>query len=166
MSKRHIPLNNLYSSSGQPFPDGCLEDSAKFVGIAEICPQNRDMAMRHHSLSPENQVRLRRKGNRMKKQIIGIASDPQEKNWIQKFQHERQADADVEIVFEGLLIRRKILEFMKDTGLLDRVIDGFVLHTMNYDDETFNELKSALASRGLLLFSTTGETSRPSWRAR
>lgn len=102
----------------------------------------------------------------MKKQIMGIASDPQERNWFEKWHHEHQSDADVEIVFEGLLIRRKILEFMEDTGLFDCAIDGFVIHTMNYDDQTFNDLTSALASRGLLLFSTTGETSRPSWRAR
>ncbi|MBS2003923.1 MAG: hypothetical protein U0103_03255 [Candidatus Obscuribacterales bacterium] len=103
----------------------------------------------------------------MKKQIVGIASDPQERTWIQNWQHQHQTDADVvEIVFEGLLIRQKVLEFMKDMGLFDRAIDGFVVHTRNYDDDTFKELSSALASRGLLLFSTTGETARPSWRAR
>lgn len=99
-------------------------------------------------------------------EVIGIAIDPQERAWIERWQQEWARKATlVELIFEGLLLRPMILLYMQEKGLLSRPVDGFVIHTMNLDNATYRELSQGLKRNGFELFSTTGETDRPLWRA-
>lgn len=100
------------------------------------------------------------------KRLIGIAVDPQEQAWIEKWQHENKDQVDVvKTIFAGLVKRPFMLEYMEDARLLDSDVDGFVFDTFRMDNQTVNYIHQELAARGFEMYSARGETSRRNWKA-
>lgn len=102
-----------------------------------------------------------------REKIIGIALNPQEDSWIEKWGHENRTEVDLIEKRAAFMVRATgFNEYLKDAGILDQPIDGIVVDTFRLDDDIVQELHELLQAHELKLYSARGETSRQSWRIR
>lgn len=102
----------------------------------------------------------------LKDRVIGIACDPQERQWIEQWRRQNTDLEFVELINAFMVDRSRMFAYLKDAGLLERPIDAFVFDTLRFDTPSLNSLHGEFEKLGIKLYSARGEASRPGWQVR